>query len=253
MAKTDELKVGELAARTGLTVRTLHHYDEIGLLRPSRRTASGHRLYGIREVERLQRIASLRQLGLSLEEVASCVDDPRLSLARVLEMQTQRLRQDIGRQTRLMSVLEALMVKLEEGAPLTLAEVTAAIEATVEVERHYTPEQLERLAGRAKAMGPEGLRRAQEAWQDVFRGMADAHGSGLPPDSGPVLALAREARSLIRAFTGGDPGLRASLQRLYAGGSGGGAMRGHGMAVAPEVMDFYARAMNALEALEPEE
>ena len=58
------IKVGEVAKRTGLSVRTLHHYDEIGLLSPSRRTASGHRLYGAGELARLQQIKSLRQLGL---------------------------------------------------------------------------------------------------------------------------------------------------------------------------------------------
>lgn len=52
----EALKVGELARRTGLSVRTLHHYDEIGLLSPARRTATGHRLYGRDEIRRLQQI-----------------------------------------------------------------------------------------------------------------------------------------------------------------------------------------------------
>ena len=59
----EALKVGELARRTGLTVRTLHHYDEIGLLRPSLHTESGHRLYTAADVGRLQQVVSLRQLG----------------------------------------------------------------------------------------------------------------------------------------------------------------------------------------------
>lgn len=62
-------KVGDLAGRTGLSVRTLHHYDEIGLLSPSGRTGSGHRLYSAEDVLRLQRIRSLRALGFSLEEI----------------------------------------------------------------------------------------------------------------------------------------------------------------------------------------
>ena len=62
------LRVGELAARAGVTVRTLHHYDEIGLLRPAR-TAAGHRRYGPAEVERLQQITSLRALGVPLAEI----------------------------------------------------------------------------------------------------------------------------------------------------------------------------------------
>ncbi len=64
-----EWKVGDLAGRTGLSVRTLHHYDEIGLLSPSGRTGLGHRLYSAGDVLRLERIRSLRALGLSLEEI----------------------------------------------------------------------------------------------------------------------------------------------------------------------------------------
>ena len=73
---TAGLKVGELARRTGLTVRTLHHYDEIGLLRPSQHMVSGHRLYTAADVARLQRVLSLRQLGFGLEEVRQCLDQP---------------------------------------------------------------------------------------------------------------------------------------------------------------------------------
>ncbi|MDQ4027695.1 MAG: MerR family DNA-binding transcriptional regulator, partial [Actinomycetota bacterium] len=61
-------KIGDLARETGLTVRTLHHYDEVGLLRPSARTEAGHRLYDENGVKRLYRILALRQIGLRLDE-----------------------------------------------------------------------------------------------------------------------------------------------------------------------------------------
>ena len=70
------MKVGELAKRTGLSVRALHYYDEIGLLQPSEVTESGHRLYGEAELVRLQQIKSLRQLGFSLDEIRACLDTP---------------------------------------------------------------------------------------------------------------------------------------------------------------------------------
>src|SRR3954464_5955502 len=69
----EALKVGELARRTGLTTRTLHHYDEIGLLKPSLHTEAGHRLYTADDVARLQQVLSLRQLGFALEEVRACL------------------------------------------------------------------------------------------------------------------------------------------------------------------------------------
>jgi len=86
----EALKVGELARRTGLTVRALHHYDEIGLLRPSLRTEAGHRLYSEGDVARLQRVLSLRQLGFSLEEVRDCLDRPSPLSSAATSSQSRR-------------------------------------------------------------------------------------------------------------------------------------------------------------------
>ena len=84
------LKVGELARRTGLTVRTLHHYDEIGLLRPSLHTGSGHRLYTAGDVARLQQLVALRQLGFSLEDVRACLDRADFSPREVIDRYVRR-------------------------------------------------------------------------------------------------------------------------------------------------------------------
>src|SRR5258707_15009383 len=92
------LKVGELAKRTGLTIRTLHHYDEIGLLQPSLHTESGHRLYTADDVARLQQVLSLRQLGFSLEEVRACLDRSDFSPLEVIRLHVARLRAQIALQ-----------------------------------------------------------------------------------------------------------------------------------------------------------
>ena len=80
MSREPVFRVGEVAARTGVSVRTLHHYDEIGLLRPGGRTESvhgaGHRRYTTADLARLQQILSLRQLGFSLDEVADALGKP---------------------------------------------------------------------------------------------------------------------------------------------------------------------------------
>src|SRR5262245_1930183 len=87
------LKVGELARRTGLTVRMLHHYDEVGLLRPSLHTGAGHRLYTAGDVARLQQVLSLRQLGFSLEQVRDCLDRPGFAPVEVIRLHAARLRE----------------------------------------------------------------------------------------------------------------------------------------------------------------
>ena len=83
-------KIGELARATGLTVRTLHHYDEIELLRPSERSEAGHRIYTDADVRRLYRITSLRQLGFPLTDITSMIEsddaDPRAAVRRHLDL-----------------------------------------------------------------------------------------------------------------------------------------------------------------------
>lgn len=89
------LKIGELARRTGLTVRTLHHYHKIGLLSPSGRNQAGYRLYNRADLTRLHRILTLKRLALSLEEIATLIDRDEASLAQVLQQQMQALDQQI--------------------------------------------------------------------------------------------------------------------------------------------------------------
>src|SRR5436190_15977801 len=117
------LKVGQLARRTGLTIRTLHHYDEIGLLKPSLHTAAGHRLYTAGDVARLQQIISLRQLGFSLEEVRDCLNRPGFSPLEVIGLHLRRLSEQIVLQQQLCERLEAIAVRLREAGEVTAEDI----------------------------------------------------------------------------------------------------------------------------------
>lgn len=241
----DGIKVGELARRTGLSVRALHHYDQIGLLRPLQRTRAGHRVYGMGEIRRLQQIASLKALGLPLDEIRACLDRPEYSLDRVLALQIERLRSELERQRRLVELLEGLRRKAAEGEPLSLDEATAAIEGTLSWERYYTSEQRAGLAERAEALGPDGLRRAQEDWAALFRELEDARRADVPPGAPRVQALAEHARELIHAFTGGDPGIQAGLERMYREGAGAESLERQGAGLSRELWEYYGRVMKA--------
>ncbi|KQY24256.1 hypothetical protein ASD16_01520 [Cellulomonas sp. Root485] len=78
-------RVGELAEATGLTVRTLHYYEQIGLLTPSGRSPAGHRIYDAADEERLYRVGLLRRLGMDLAEVRRALDDPAWDPTTALE------------------------------------------------------------------------------------------------------------------------------------------------------------------------
>jgi len=107
-------RVGDLASSAGLTVRTLHHYEAIGLVTASRRSSAGHRLYGPAAVERLYRVSLLRQLGLSLDQIASALDDPEWALAATLRHHAGRLGREIERVAKLRSTVQSALSDLDD-------------------------------------------------------------------------------------------------------------------------------------------
>lgn len=105
--RLDGFRIGEVAEVTGLTVRALHYYDEIGLATPSRRTAAGHRVYGAEDVERLCVISALRPLGLGLSAMRSALDGP--GARPVLVARMAELASEIGQKERLRQQLAELL------------------------------------------------------------------------------------------------------------------------------------------------
>jgi MerR family transcriptional regulator, thiopeptide resistance regulator len=125
-------KVGEVAQAAGITVRTLHHYESIGLLIPKDRTTTGHRLYSDEEVERLYRITQLRRLGFSLGEVRRALDEHELGLSDVMRSQLGALDARIETATRLRSRIAAALSQSHPGTDvlLKLMEETAMLDTS---------------------------------------------------------------------------------------------------------------------------
>ncbi len=211
----EALKVGELARRTGLSVRTLHHYDEIGLLSPARRTTTGHRLYGRGEIQRLQQIRSLRQLGFSLMEIRECLDRRGYTLERVVDLHVAVLDEQIEQQRRLRTRLEMLAGYLRSSEPVSVEELLKTIEVMTMTDKYYTTEQLEQLRDRRRIVGDERIQEAQAEWGELFEKFGSAMEAGIDPAGEPVQALARKAKSLIEEFTAEDPGIQRSLNNMY--------------------------------------
>ena len=210
-------KIGDLAKRTGVSVRTLHHYDEIGLLSPSHRTESGHRLYGREEVVRLQQILSLRQMGFSLEQVRETLDRPDFDARRVVERHVAHLRQQIATQQDLCARLEAIAVRY----PTASAEdFIKAIEVMTMFEKYYSKEQLDTLAQRREELGEARMREVAEEWPRLMADVRSEMQRGTDPKDPRVQALAKRWMELIREFTGGDAGIQQSLSNMYRGEAG---------------------------------
>ncbi|NOJ73328.1 MerR family transcriptional regulator [Paenibacillus alvei] len=121
-------KVGDLAKLTGLTLRTLRFYDQIGLFSPSAHSDSGHRLYNEADLSRLQQILSLKELGLSLEEIKSIVTGGHFSPLQIVSLQIARLKETIRVQQKLLAELESVSDLMLLKQPVTVEDFTKLLE-----------------------------------------------------------------------------------------------------------------------------
>jgi DNA-binding transcriptional MerR regulator len=209
-------KIGELAARAGVTPRTLRHYDAIGLLRPSARTPAGYRLYTAADVERLQTIRSLQSMGFSLETAAEALRRPDFTPLRVLEMQLASMGEQLRRQRTLVENLEGLLRLLRTTGKASPEDFLNAIEAMREAESLYTSEEREAIRRRSEELGKERMLQVEAEWPRLMAAMTAAMENGADPAGAEVRPLARRWKELVEMFTGGNPAIAVKLKRLYA-------------------------------------
>jgi DNA-binding transcriptional MerR regulator len=202
-------KIGELARRTGLTVRTLHHYDEIGLLSPAERSDGGHRVYAEADVQRLYRIVSLRSLGFPLDAIAQALDSQAFDPKAAVDDHLRRLEAQIAQEQQLLDKLRMLRQRLDADDFLT------TIEEITMRERYYTPEQLDQLEQRRQQLGEDAIKDVEREWSEIFATLKQEMDSGTDPADPRLRPIGDRSRELIEMFTGGDPGIQASLKNMY--------------------------------------
>jgi DNA-binding transcriptional MerR regulator len=230
-------KIGELAKRTGLTVRTLHHYDEIGLLSPADRSEGGHRVYGEADVARLYRIVSLRSLGFPLDAIGAALDSDGFDARAAVEDHLARLEDQIEQQRRLRVTLRQLLERLGTDDFLT------TIEEMTMYERYYTPEQLQGLEQRRQALGDDAIREVEREWAQIFATLRAELDAGTDPADPKLRPLAERGRELVAMFTGGDPGITTALKQMWE--KEDPETVSHGM-VDAEVWDYYGKVQAAV-------
>jgi DNA-binding transcriptional MerR regulator len=239
------LKIGELAKKTGLTVRALHHYDEIGLLSPSYRTTSGHRLYQKEDLQKLQEIMLLQLMGLSLAEIKICLEKKDFPFKEMATSHLHRLQITLQSQKALCNRIESIIEALDHQQTLSLDNALETIKAIVMYEKYYTPEQLEDLKKRQSALSKEEFTKGQVAWETLFAEFEQAFQAGKYLNDASVIAMGQKANTLIQEFTGGDPEMEKSLQKMYDTEGGHNVLSQHGVQVSAELFQFIANAMGA--------
>lgn len=243
-ADPNTIKIGDLAKRTGVSVRTLHYYDEIGLLRPRLVTASKHRVYGAAELLRLQQIKSLRRLGFSLDEVRACLDAPEFSPTRVLELHTKRLRDQIAQEQRLVSLLETLAAGYRTSRMKTADDFIKIIEEITVIERSFTSEELAELKERGEKLGAEHIRAVEAEWPALIAKVRREMLEGTAPTSGRMRPLAMRWRELVREFTGGNPNIEQKVRAMYVNEP----KRAERNGLDPAMFEYVGKAIRALDA-----
>jgi DNA-binding transcriptional MerR regulator len=206
-------KVGELAEAAGVTVRTLHHFDAIGLLSPAGRSAAGHRLYTADDVRRLYRVLALRQLGVPLAGIVASVESDGAVLKAVVIEQLDQVERQLGRLQQVHRQLLSLARIVQESREPSIDELLETMEATMAA-GYFTPEQLARAKARHDEPGfTENFRRWQREAADVVRELGVHLGRGTDPADPAVQELALRWQGVMREMVDGDS---AGLSSVYA-------------------------------------
>lgn len=213
----------QFAKEAGVTVRTLHVYDRLGLLPPAERTHSGYRLYGEAELERLEQILALRFVGFRLEHIKELLQGAKWPLVVALRMQ----RQIIAQQKR---KLDAAAQAIEQAESALIADDSAdrwkmlrnIIEALKMendwswTQNYYSDEALEKLEKLRSETPKEVIEQGQRDWALLIADVEEAVARNEDPSSEHAQALASRWRGLVGQFTKGDPDVHQGLNRLWS-------------------------------------
>lgn len=234
-------RVGEVATQTGISIRTLHHYDRIGLLRPTTSSEAGYRLYAVADLLRLQQILTLRYLGFSLKRIGELLARADFDLAAAMHAHRLVLRDRIGELERIDGALSELMRRRETSGDWDW-EMLVAVAADVgrglaqredQLETYYTPEQMKRFEELGRQVPREEISAIESAWTVLMAEARAARAAGLDPASAEALALVERWDALTeRTMRHYSPDLTSAVKENYERG----AFEGHDRA--PQSADF---------------
>ncbi len=218
----DGLTVGQVSARLGVTVRALHHWDEIGLARPSLRTAGGYRLYTASDLERLHRIVVYREIDLGLDRVRAILDDSTADAVGALRAQRAQVAERIERLQQLSAGLDRMIDAHERGLLLTVEQ-----QATIfgpewnpdwpaqARQRYGDTTQWRQYAERSASRGPEEWQAIADAVAGLERALGDAMDAGVTPGGPEANQLVEKHREVFASYFPLTRQMQVCLGRMY--------------------------------------
>jgi len=222
MSKEGLYKAIEFARVAGVTVRTLHHYDRIGLLKPGGYTSAGYRLYSKQDLIRLQQIVTLKYIGFSLTQIKNLLNSDSFDLNVALNQQREILgekRQQLDQAIQAIEKTQKLLEKNDEPDWEAFKQVIEVINMQSNMDwtkKYYSEEAKQKIAERAASIPQEVIEQGQRGWTTLIREVETAVSEGVDPKSEQAAALADRWSDLIKSFTGGDSGIQAGLNKMYS-------------------------------------
>ena len=224
MKATDEklFKAREFAKLSGVTVRALHHYDRLRLLKPSRYTRAGYRLYSERDFARLEQIVALKFIGFSLKEIKKILGRDSLDLAMALRQQRAAIEEKRRRLDLAIDAIERaefVVGTTSEPGWETFAKIIEVINMQTDMEwskKYYSEEAQREIQNRAATIPREVIEKAQRDWTVLIKEVEAAVESGEDPAGEKAQGLATRWAELVKGFTGGNPEIQKGLNKMYA-------------------------------------
>jgi MerR family transcriptional regulator, thiopeptide resistance regulator len=164
------------------------------------------------------RCITLKQIGFSLEDVRSCLDNGDYAFAEIVQLNIAKIRKQIDLSQQLLQRLEGVEQTATKLDAVPVEELLQIIQVMDMLENYYSPEQLETLKHRQELLGEERMQQAQVDWEDLIAQVQVEMDKDTDPASEVVQALVRRRQALIQEFTGGDPEIEASLNQMYEQG-----------------------------------
>jgi DNA-binding transcriptional MerR regulator len=212
----------QFAKRSGVTVRTLHHYDRIGLLKPSDYTGVGFRLYRDGDFVRLQQIVTLKFIGFSLKEIKRLLERKGSGLSAALRAQRMTLeqkRRHLDSAIQAIAKAEGIVASRPKPGWETFQKITEEIQMQTDNEmmkKYYNDEARKLIAERQNLWSPELQKEVTGKWTALIQDIEAAAASGMDPASPPAQALVERQAKLVEGFTGGHAAIQEGLGKLWA-------------------------------------
>jgi DNA-binding transcriptional MerR regulator len=244
-------QASEFADLAGVTVRTLHHYDRLGLLKP-KRNGSGYRLYRESDLERLEQIVALKFLGLPLKDIRELLDSARPELPDALRMQRTALEEKRRLLDRAIAAIREAESVVAKGQPADTAVLKKIIEV-IEMQQNndwtkYANEAArEKIDARQGEWSPELQERVSKQWIELIADVQAAMDAGESPTGEKALALAKRWKGLVEQFTKGDPDLTQAASNAWKdrqNWSEEAKQQSQGFKITPEMWQFIHAGMS---------